>query len=361
MSSSGEWVLMGTMQGSRRIWSVPITNLPFRIGRRPGLEMTLHSQAVSVAHAEIYESSGSLRLRDLRSTNGTFVNRKRITDATIDDGDILHFAEFEFRLARQGRRTAAIQVTAVLDQVALPQHFSEKTRELAELLHDGAVTTLFQPIVELPAGNVVVGYEALGRGLHDRLPESPVELFRISASMGAEVALSRLFQDKAIEQAGKRTNLNRLFLNTHPAELSEPSLMASMERLHALASGLRLTVEIHEAAIVNVARVATLRARLSEMGIGLAYDDFGAGQARLLELAEVPPDYLKFDARFIRHIEGAPSSKRRLLKSLIAMARDLGVNALAEGVETPDEADVCAEIGFTHAQGFHFGVPRVYE
>jgi EAL domain-containing protein (putative c-di-GMP-specific phosphodiesterase class I) len=75
----------------------------------------------------------------------------------------------------------------------------------------------------------------------------------------------------------------------------------------------------------------------------------------------VPPDYLKFDARFIRRVDEAPSSKRRLLSSLIAVARDLGVRALAEGVETAGEADVCAEIGFTHAQGFHFGVPVIPE
>jgi EAL domain-containing protein (putative c-di-GMP-specific phosphodiesterase class I) len=357
----GEWVLMGSMHGSQRLWSVPITRLPFRIGRRPGLELTLHSQAVSTEHAEIYEGAGSLRLRDLRSTNGTFVNRKRISDMSIEDGDILHFAEFEFRLARQGRRTAAIQATAVLEQVALPQQFSEGTRELAELLRDGAVTVLFQPIVELPTGNVIIGYEALGRGRHSRLPEDPVELFKISASMGAEVALSRLFQDKALDLATKSRELQRLFLNTHPMELSEPDLLKSLERLPELASGLHLTIEIHEAAIVNVARVATLRARLSELGIGLAYDDFGSGQARLLELAEVPPDYLKFDARFIHRIDEAPSSKRRLLSSLIAVARDLGVLALAEGVETAGEADVCAEIGFTHAQGFHFGAPLIIE
>jgi len=82
---------------------------------------------------------------------------------------------------------------------------------------------------------------------------------------------------------------------------------------------------------------------------------------RLLELAEVPPHFLKFDMRFIRGIDAAPPSRRRLLTSLVAVARDLLVYTVAEGVETKAEADVCSEIGFTHAQGFHFGVPRPVE
>ena len=68
--------------------------------------------------------------------------------------------------------------------------------------------------------------------------------------------------------------------------------------------------------------------------MGIAYDDFGAGQARLLELAEVPPHYLKFDMSFVRGIDTAPASRQRLLTSLVSVARDLLVYTVAEGVET---------------------------
>jgi EAL domain-containing protein (putative c-di-GMP-specific phosphodiesterase class I) len=119
----------------------------------------------------------------------------------------------------------------------------------------------------------------------------------------------------------------------------------------------RLGIEIHEVAIVKASQIGELRAGLREHGIGLAYDDFGAGQARLLELAEAPPDLLKFDARFVRGLDHAPESKHRLLRSLVAIARDLRVEPLAEGVETPGEAEACVDLGFTRAQGFHFGRP----
>jgi EAL domain-containing protein (putative c-di-GMP-specific phosphodiesterase class I) len=93
------------------------------------------------------------------------------------------------------------------------------------------------------------------------------------------------------------------------------------------------------------------------MNVRLAYDDFGAGQARLLELAEAPPHYLKFDRRFVMGIDQAPASRRRLVASLVAAARELLVKTVAEGVETAAEAEVCRDLGFTLAQGYHFGRP----
>jgi EAL domain-containing protein (putative c-di-GMP-specific phosphodiesterase class I) len=89
--------------------------------------------------------------------------------------------------------------------------------------------------------------------------------------------------------------------------------------------------------------------------MSLAYDDFGAGQARLLELSEAPPDFLKLSMRLIHGIDQAPSSRHRVLRSLVALARDLGTKTIAEGIETPGEAAVCADLGFDLAQGYHFG------
>ena len=92
--------------------------------------------------------------------------------------------------------------------------------------------------------------------------------------------------------------------------------------------------------------------------MALAYDDFGAGQARLLELAEAPPHYLKFDRRFVSGLDHAPLPKRRLLQSLVALARELHVRTVAEGVETAGERQACHDLGFTHAQGFAIARPR---
>ena len=98
-----------------------------------------------------------------------------------------------------------------------------------------------------------------------------------------------------------------------------------------------------------------------EINVGLAYDDFGAGQARLFELAEAPPDYLKFDRRFVTGLDTAPVERQRLVAALVAAAGELRVKTIAEGVETPEEASACVRAGFSLAQGYHFAKPMPVE
>jgi EAL domain-containing protein (putative c-di-GMP-specific phosphodiesterase class I) len=119
-----------------------------------------------------------------------------------------------------------------------------------------------------------------------------------------------------------------------------------------------MTLEIHESTVTEPAEMRALQAELKALNIKLAYDDFGAGQARLLELVEVPPDYLKFDRSLIEAIDVAPSQRQQMLATLIRMVCDLGIISLAEGVETPGEGEVCRELGFELGQGFLWGHPE---
>jgi len=355
---SPAWILVGLVHGGERLSTVRLAPLPFRVGRRAGIELTLAATSVSREHAEFYADGEHLRLRDLGSTNGTFVNRKRIRDETVSDGDIVHFGECEFRVGVEDGFSHF--GTMVMEALPKPQQLLKGTQELAELLRLGAVTVEFQSIVSLPDATVV-GYEALGRGRFPGLSESPLELFEIATSLGVESELSKLFRRKALEIVAGRDRLPTLFLNTHPSEIAEPGLLESVAGLRRQAPDRPITLEIHEAAVAKTSRIAELRSGLRDHEIGLAYDDFGAGQARLLELGEVPPDILKFDTRFVRDIDRAPESRRRMLKSLVDIARDLGVEPLAEGIETPGEADACIDLGFTQAQGYHFGRPAPIE
>ena len=104
-----------------------------------------------------------------------------------------------------------------------------------------------------------------------------------------------------------------------------------------------------------------LRATLDDLGYLLAYDDFGAGQARLIELIEVPPHVLKFDLALTRNIDRAPVQRQRMLGSLVRMACDLGIQTLAEGMETRGEAQTCIQLGFDLSQGFFYGEPAPVE
>jgi EAL domain-containing protein (putative c-di-GMP-specific phosphodiesterase class I) len=353
----------GGSEGSLR--RTLLSPLPFRIGRKPGLELVLPSQLVSKMHAEIYEHDGGLRVRDLGSANGTFLNRQAVTDEPLREGDILYLADFEFRLAALPRKAedSAKDLTGATvhsSMLALPRHFLTGTRELRELLDRGNVTMAFQPIVQLPGGGPTA-YEALGRGRHPGLPESPLDLFKIASTSGDEAELSRLFRRRAVELVRDLKDPPALFLNTHPAEMKEDELVASLEELRILGPTVDLVLEIHESTLARPDYIARLRERLSEINVGLAYDDFGSGQSRLLELAEAPPHYLKFDRCFITGLEKAPPSRRRFLGALVEACRELRVKTVAEGVETPGEAEACREVGFTHAQGYLFGRPSPAE
>jgi len=352
--------LESLVEGGRQLRRLAVHPFPFRVGRTPGLSLSLASESVSKEHAEILMRDDALYVQDLGSKNGTFVNNERVTERRLNEGDILHFAQVEFRVGRQELDEAEELLepsTVKLGDMKLPQQFVEGVRELPELLESRQVTTLFQPIVTLASGSIA-GYEALGRGSHARLPQMPLELFRVAAAVGAEAELSRLFRETAVQQVQKRLRFPTLFVNVHPKELETPTLIPDVVVLRERCPQLRLTLEVHEKTLDDLEGVERLRTQLSRAGVGIAYDNFGAGQARLLELADVPPDFLKFDMSFVRGIDTASGDRQRLLTSLVGVAKDLMVQTVAEGVETAEEADTCMRIGFSHAQGYHFGHPR---
>jgi EAL domain-containing protein (putative c-di-GMP-specific phosphodiesterase class I) len=178
--------------------------------------------------------------------------------------------------------------------------------------------------------------------------------------LNMEAELSRLLRFEGTCKSDRLPGDPLLFVNTHPAELFDPQrLETSLRDLREAAPQRQIVLEIHEAAVTKLEQMQTLRAVLQELDMGLAYDDFGAGQARLVELSEVPPDYLKFDICLIRDIDRATPDRQRMLKSLVGMVSDLGIAALAEGVETAEEHDVCQRLGFTLGQGFYYGKPAV--
>jgi EAL domain-containing protein (putative c-di-GMP-specific phosphodiesterase class I) len=354
------WVLEGRLGDDGGPQRTPIRPVPFRIGRSARLELSLPSLHVSKRHAEIYSDGEALRVRDLGSRNGTFVNHEPVSDSALHDGDLLHFGDFEFRLVRApAERPESLETTHTLVRVGPPPGTcTGGGREMRELLQKGAVTMALQPIVHLPSLRVAA-YEALGRGRHPGLPEGPVALFEIAGQLGpdTQAELSRTFRRRAVELVRDRPEPPVLFLNTHPAELERPGLLESLEELRTFAPNVDLVLEIHESALAQTDFITWLRAKLSEINVGLAYDDFGAGQARLFELAEAPPHYLKFDRRFVTGLDHAPTSRQRLVASLVAAARELLVKTVAEGVETAEEAKACLRAGFSHAQGYHFGRP----
>ena len=352
----GGWFLESFVQDGQTLTRLPIRELPYKVGRRDSAHLTLSSDLVSKDHAEIYGDKRGLAVRDLTSTNGTFVNHQQVEDTALAEGDVVHFASFEFRL---GRRAPVVEHeeergTVRIPVIRLPDRFGGEAPKLRTLLREAPLRAVFQSIVHLPDGSIFA-HEALGRGAHPDLPENPHELLQLAELVDEQAALSRRFRRRACDMSEEREDVGHLFLNLHPSEIDRPDLMESLHELQDTVPGRKLTLELHESAVTHPGRVLELRSGIASFGMSLAYDDFGAGQARLLELSEAPPDFLKLSMRLIHGIDQAPSSRHRVLRSLVGLARDLGTKTIAEGIETPEEAAACADLGFDLAQGYHFG------
>lgn len=347
-----KWALKPVRNTDRTGQSISVESpLPFTIGRNVGCSVQLKSNTVSGAHAELRPHNDELWIRDLQSTNGTFVNRQRIeSPRTIGENDLIQFADIAFRVTKNEERIEhQTMLEDVCDQALALVQFDR-------LMVERLVTPAYQPIVNLVDG-AVIGVEVLARSTLVGI-ESPAAMFAAAARANMEVELSRLLRWEGVHQASSVRPDLKIFLNTHPLEIQQPGLVDSLEQLRAMAPHYVIVLEVHEAAIADPAQMKTLKNELAALDIQLAYDDFGSGQTRLAELIEAPPDYLKFDISLVRNIDDATPERIRLMQSLVRMVRDLGIIALAEGIETAGEANTCKELGFETAQGYFYGRPR---
>lgn len=354
------WFIEGYWDGESVLRRMPVTRSPFQIGRQKGLDLTVMSGDVSRIHAELFEEASRYFVRDLDSTNGTFVNHTAIQgEKQLRNGDVIHVANIEFRvILPEPTRTTTIDTGATTTMDALSSLLATGASELRDMIAGKQIRPAFQSIVNAGT-HEVFAWEVLGRGVHPELPSSPGELFWIAESINEEVALSELMRDEGIRLASEQVAGSQLFLNTHPSEMRDRErLLESLEWIKKAAPSLRLVLEIHEQGVTDIEAMQQLKGDLKNMDIQLAYDDFGAGQGRLLELLEATPDYLKFDMAFIRNIDKASEAKLKMLETLVTLTKSMGIKALAEGASKASEVNVCEEIGFELIQGYFFGKPN---
>jgi EAL domain-containing protein (putative c-di-GMP-specific phosphodiesterase class I) len=339
---------------------ITLDRFPFQIGRSEKANFVIFSRRVSKEHARICMQNGDeYSIHDLSSTNGTFVNGKRIQDSPLVNGDILHVAHKEFRFGCHP--TVPMDVTTLgrteCGSEAFPLSLLLRGKQLRELLNQHLVCAVFQPIVALDSG-LVIGYESLGRGVHAELAESPVELFDLAEKCQLAAELSRSFRQAGVKEAKQLDSRLRLFFNLHPSEMPNDRLLSSLcEAQEILGEDRAIVLEVHENVVTDTATLCRLRARLNQLGIGLAYDDFGSGQARLAELAEAPPDFVKLDMKLIRDVDQS-RARQDLVLALARLCSTLGVQLIAEGIESKEEATTCLQLGCQFGQGYLFGRPQ---
>jgi EAL domain-containing protein (putative c-di-GMP-specific phosphodiesterase class I) len=349
-AAKATWCLSECAGGDAAPRVITLATFPFVIGRLPASSLCLSAPNISKQHAEIVLRSGRLSVRDLGSTNGTFVNEERIQNLTpLHEGDLLQLATEVFRVQRH-------EPDAHLRTVAQGSFLLvESLCQFDRLMSQQAVVPHFQPIVML-AGRQVVGYELLARSSLAGL-ENPAAMFAAAERLNQEVALSIMLRREGVRAAQQLAGRPMLYVNTHPKELGTRELLESLAEIRSQAPHQPITIEVHEAAVADERALLELRQAARGWEMQLAYDDFGAGQSRIDELARVAPDCVKFDMRLIRDLHQASAERRLVTARLVELVRDLGITPLAEGVENEAEAIACEELGFDLAQGYLFGRP----
>lgn len=230
--------------------------------------------------------------------------------------------------------------------------------ELVHAIESGELVLHYQPTVDLATGTVV-GYEALVRWQHpERGLLLPGSFLPTAVEAGLAVALGGSVVRQAVAFL-ERTAHSGLWVsvNISPDQLGSGELVAhvlSALSRHQVGAG-RLVVELTEAGLVD--EESRLRRELAELrsaGVPVLLDDFGTGIAPLSYLRDLPVDGVKLDMSFTAGIPEDPSA-RRVSKALGALARELDMITIAEGVETAEQAGFLRSVGWEYGQGWLFG------
>jgi diguanylate cyclase (GGDEF)-like protein len=237
--------------------------------------------------------------------------------------------------------------------------------ELRRAIEREEITILYQPIVRLE-DRAIAGFEALARWDHPKLGRmSPIEFIGIAEQSGLIIDLGMFVMDQAarqlsIWQRAMRASRTPIFVsvNVSSRQLLRHDLIHDIRTVLSRSSITRgtLKLELTESLVMeNPEHAAQMLQRIRELGVGLSLDDFGTGHSSLAYLQRFPFDTIKIDQSFVRTT--SRGTRPVILKSIVALAHDLGMDVVAEGAETDSDAVELYQLGCEYAQGFAFGEP----
>jgi EAL domain-containing protein (putative c-di-GMP-specific phosphodiesterase class I)/CheY-like chemotaxis protein len=250
------------------------------------------------------------------------------------------------------RRVALIRREAVLELQGRPIG----DRAGLEARFESALEKLWmaaQPIVSWET-RTVLAYEMLVRTDEPTL-RSPVDLLDAAERLQRTRDLGRAIRRLVAQRIPEAPPSAQVFVNLHPSDLEDEELGSSGGVLTPFSD--RVVFEITERAALDGVRGLSRRIeRLRELGFKIAIDDLGAGYAGLSSVAALEPDVVKADMSLVRGIESS-ALKQKLLKTIAALTNDLGVQLIAEGIETAGERDCVVSLGTPALQGYLFARP----
>ena len=278
--------------------------------------------------------------------------------------DLLMRADMALLRAKRMGRARVESFDATVDRIATRDDL-ELEEQLRASIGTGELRAFYQPILTL-ADRKIAGHEALLRWEHPQQGLlAPARFLDIAENTGLIRSLGwwvlgQACRDAAVELGGVGGSGSWVAVNASPTQLTRSDVydvvMQTLERTQLPPDKLHL--EITETALMQASPslVGELR-QLREAGVGVVLDDFGTGFSSLSLLRDFPVSMVKIDKSFIAPLLD-DSGALAIVRAVLSMCRDIGIPVVAEGVESEAQADLLAELGCSHVQGFLFGRPR---
>lgn len=319
----------------------PSSDAPMRLARR-----IVHELAGPIMHGQYMIKVGASVGVALYPNDG------RDLDTLLRQADIAMYAAksdgrgtyhfFERRMDERLRQRMALE------------------RELITAIADGEIVPYYQPLVDLATGKTL-GYEMLARWKHpERGLLLPSSFIPIAEDTGLIGSLTYSLLRRACRDAKDWDDTLFLAINLAPSQLVDPWL--SQEILGILAEcsfpARRLEIEITETALVQkLEQAKVVIESLRNLGVRVALDDFGTGYSGLHHLRDLQLDTLKIDRSFITDMLARPE-QARIVEAILGLSKALGLQATAEGIETPEILQRLTALGCQMGQGYYLGVPQ---
>ncbi len=268
---------------------------------------------------------------------------------TVDD--VLGHADLALSAAKERGRGRCEYFAAWMGERSRRQVALE--HELRNALSRGELSLAWQPWVAIEPWEVVSA-EALVRWEHPTLGwVPPAEFIPVAERCGLIGEIGAWVMQRACEEAQSVLGDLRISVNVSPVQMMRPGLVDDVRRALSstgLAPG-RLEVEITEGVMLDATPTAMSNLhQIKALGVQIALDDFGTGYSSLAYLRRFPFDTLKIDRAFVRELLGYPDA-RAIVRTIVELARLLGMRTVAEGVEEAAQLDVLQQAGCTAVQG----------
>ncbi len=291
------------------------------------------------------------RMLAIRASIGIHRCTSGDVSACLERADVALYKAKETRNAAIGEFTAADE-QAMTEKRAI-------TRVFTSADFDRQLSLVYQPVIDCDAGRTVA-FEALARWSPDgseSLP--PTDFIHLAETTGRMSELTANILTKALNECRAWDYGCSLNINLSARDILREDAAPWITRLvyEADAPANKIVFEITETALVSDYRRAAYNLdKLRQMGFRIALDDFGTGQSSLSHVNNLPLDHIKIDQSFARDIARSHSS-RAIIGTIVALARQLRLECIIEGIETPEQQAIARTLGLRMMQGYHFSRP----